>query len=173
MAGVAAAAPEALALAVSSVTMLWGGVLPLPAPPPRMLCHVSVIRAFADHCMPSVSVLGGFPYGGWPGQRLSTAKKGSAMPPCLAAFVGLMAALAAGTLRTTAPRGFSICTAKGTSAQLVASSGCTKVAISCGARQSGNGASGSSQSALWTTKYSSRQRQFAPSRPAHTGLAVP
>ena len=80
MAAAAAAAPEALAVASSSVTMLWGGV-PLPATPPRMRCHVLVICAFADHCMPSVLVLGVIPLR-WPGQGLSTVRVSYAALPC-------------------------------------------------------------------------------------------
>ena len=81
MAGVAAAAPEVLALASSSVTMLWGGGAALPAPPPWMRCHVLVICALADHCMPSVVVLGIFPCSG----RVNAFPLlGSAMPPSLA-----------------------------------------------------------------------------------------
>ena len=61
--------------------------------------------------------------------------------------------------RTTAPLGFSSCTANGTSAQLVASSGRTTETMSCGAWQSGRGPLAITSQCC--VPRSNRQRRFA------------
>ena len=72
---------------------LWRDRSFLSAPLPRMLCHLSVIRSCADYRMRSVPAVGGRPYGG---RANAFPPLGSSMLSCLAAFVGLMAAMAFG-----------------------------------------------------------------------------